>query len=110
MSGVTRTARGVALVVVLLGLSGAYWLHVESGLEWTPETLETLLADLGPLAPLLFVGISEQAENPNRQRRLVSKGKLAWQQACLPGTGSSMSQCSVATLVAESPDDLCRVQ
>ncbi len=52
-----RTARVIALVVVLLGLSGAYWLHVESGLEWTPETLETLLADLGPLAPLLFVGL-----------------------------------------------------
>ena len=52
-----RLSRALALAVLVSGLVGAYWLHVESELEWSPEALQTSLADLGPLAPALFVGI-----------------------------------------------------
>lgn len=56
--GVRRgLARTLALAVVALGATGAYWLHVESGLDLRPETLRTWLEETGPFAPALFVAV-----------------------------------------------------
>jgi uncharacterized membrane protein YdjX (TVP38/TMEM64 family) len=54
--GLQRTlARGAALGVIAVGLGGAYWLHVESGIEWERDSLRDQLLLFGAIAPLVFV-------------------------------------------------------
>ena len=48
-------ARVAALAIVAAGLGGAWWLHVESGIEWERESLRQQFADFGAIAPALFV-------------------------------------------------------
>jgi uncharacterized membrane protein YdjX (TVP38/TMEM64 family) len=45
------------VVLICAALAGAYWLHARGALEWEQETLQSWLSSVGPLAPLLFVGL-----------------------------------------------------
>ena len=48
-------ARVAALAIVAAGLGGAWWLHVESGIEWERDSLREQFAGFGAIAPALFV-------------------------------------------------------
>jgi uncharacterized membrane protein YdjX (TVP38/TMEM64 family) len=43
--------------VIVLGLAGAYWLHVQSDIDWKPEALRDYVAALGFYGPIAVVTI-----------------------------------------------------
>ena len=49
--------RALSAGVVVLGLAGAYWLHVQSNIEWKPEALRDYVAALGFYGPIAVVAI-----------------------------------------------------
>ena len=52
-----QVQRALSLLVVVLGLGGAYWLHVKSGLEWNPAALRDYVGALGLYGPLALITI-----------------------------------------------------
>jgi uncharacterized membrane protein YdjX (TVP38/TMEM64 family) len=52
-----KIERSLAVLVVALGATGFYWLHVRSGLEWNAEALRDYVAALGLYGPLAFIAI-----------------------------------------------------
>ena len=49
--------RALSAGVIALGLAGAYWLHVQSNIEWKPEALRDYVAALGFYGPIAVVAI-----------------------------------------------------
>ncbi len=45
------------IALVASAMSGAYWFHAVSGIEWEPEALRARAAQAGAMAPLFFVSL-----------------------------------------------------
>jgi uncharacterized membrane protein YdjX (TVP38/TMEM64 family) len=74
-------ARVGAVALIVAGITGAYWLHAKSGLEWEPRALQAWLSGVGPLAPLVLVGILVF-----RPFLLIPSGVLLFASGLLLGT------------------------
>ena len=49
--------RGLALSAIALGGVGFWWFHYQSGVEWNVTSVQQFVADLGPLGPVILIGM-----------------------------------------------------
>ena len=49
--------RGLALAAIAFGVMGFWWFHYQSGVEWNLASVQQFVADLGPLGPVILIGM-----------------------------------------------------